>query len=129
MNPAYKRFRCPALAASRALRFAVCVGIMLFAAACAPKRYHAVDVRRAIAHGDPVRVTMRDGRIFGLNDPAVANDSLRGTVMAKPPHDIAVAVTDVLLVERMQAVGPLKTLVLVTASVIGLILINGAWGQ
>lgn len=72
---------------------------------------------------------MKDGRIFGLNKPIVANDSLRGTVIANPPQPLVFAVADILRLERMQAVGLLKALVLVVASVIGIILINEAWKQ
>lgn len=118
------------MAASRTVGFAISAAVLqLLVAACAPKPYHPIDTQRAIGHGDPVRVTMKDGRIFGLNKPIVANDSLRGTVIANPPQPLAFAVADILRLERMQAVGPLKALVLVVASVIGIILINEAWKQ
>lgn len=55
--------------------------------------------------------------------------SLRRTVIANPPQSLAFAVADILRLERMQTVGPLKALVLVVASVIGIILINEAWKQ
>lgn len=110
--------------ASRTFGFAICVALQLLTAACTPKPYHAIDLHRAIARGDPIRVTMKDGRIFGLNKPIVANDSLRGTLRAKPPRDLAVPVDDVLRVERMQAIGPQRAFVLVVGMVLTYIFVD-----
>ena len=129
MNRINQKCSCLPLHGNWTPGFAVRVAVLLFTAGCAPKPYHAIDLRGAIAHGDPVRVTMKDGRIFRLDKPVVVNDSLRGTVVAKPPSDLAVPVSDVLRVERMQAVGPRKALVLVVASVLGIILVQEAWEQ
>lgn len=110
------RFRWVVLVAGLAL-------VIALAPACARHPYHAIDLRRAIAHGDPIRVTMKDGRIFGLNNPVVANDSLRGTVIAKPPVDLAVAVTDVLRVERMKS-GPKAMIAIAAGAALAFILIS-----
>lgn len=75
------------------------------AAGCARQPYHAVDLKSAIAHGDPVRVTMKDGRIFVLKKPVVVNDSLAGIIPTNPSREIMVPANEVLRVERMTS-GP-----------------------
>lgn len=113
---------------SRVLGVAGFAVTLVLAQGCARQSYQPIDLARAISHGNPIRVTMRDGRIFPLEKPVVVNDSLMGTVPGKPPRDIAVPANEILRVERMQS-GPKALVALLGgAALLVILIVSGVIG-